>query len=189
MVNPMRVEFPVFRVKLADYVGEGWGHEEGREAFAKINRLLTGRSEPIVLLDARGVKRMDVTFARESVANLVRQHRVGRALFIGDASESVRENIDAALARAKLSVLHRSARGDYQVLGLELRGHLRATLEIVDRLAPTTAKVVAAQVEGGMNLPACNNRLKDLADAGLVLRVEDSAESGGKEYVYVALNM
>ena len=119
-VNERR--WPSFRVTVAECTGsEAWGIEQGRLAFGKADAALRNRSEAIVNLDMAGVARRDSSCARELIANLLRKHAGVRWFFLtGIASESVKENIDAAMFKSELSVLFRPSKQSYEVLGLPL---------------------------------------------------------------------
>lgn len=185
-VNKPRV--PTFRVPVVESTSaEAWGIERGRTAFAKIDSVLRDRSEAIIELDLAGIERLDVSCAREVIANLLRKYGGARWFFATHVtSESVRENIDAAMLKSNSSLLLRTDAKPPQILGVQLKEHLKATLAVVEKRGAATSKDVAKELDG-LALTACINRLKDLVDAGVVVRLEGSAESGGKEFIYVAL--
>lgn len=161
--------------------------EQGRVAFTKVDTVLRDRSEAIVELDFSEVQRLDVSFARELIVNLLRKYGSARGFFATHlANESLRENIDAAMLKSGAALLVRSGKTSVQVLGMPLKEHLRATLDVVAKQGVTTSKAVAAEFKG-LALTACINRLKALVDAGLIMRTEGAADSGGKEFSYVAL--
>lgn len=177
----------IVRLALLDFLGsEAWGLDHGRKAMEAIEKRLRDRTEKIVNLDLRGIERMDASCSRETLANLVRRHRGEKCFFLtGIGSQSVQENIDTAFARQEMTILARKG-GDYEILGGALRGHLLQTLEVIEDLGQATARQVCDRI-GDLALTACNNRLRDLCDAGLVLRLDGTAPSGGKEFVYIAL--
>jgi len=180
--------FPSFRVPVVEGTSsEAWGIEQGRAAFAKLDAILRDRSEAIIQLDLAGVERLDVSCARELIANLIRKY-AGIRWFYGVhvANESVRENIDAAMLKSGAALLLRTGKTSVHILGTPIKEHLKATLDVVEKHGITTSKDVAAEFKG-LALTACINRLKDLVDAGLIMRVEGAADSGGKEFAYVAL--
>lgn len=186
-VNKSKI--PSFRVPVIESTSaEAWGIDKGRAAFAKIDSVLRDRPEAIVELDLSGIERLDVSCAREVIANLVRKYTGARWFFATHvANESVRENIDAAMFKSNATLLLRSdTKSSPQVLGVQLKEHLKATLAVVEKRGAATSKDVAKEFDG-LALTACINRLKDLVDAGVVMRLEGSAESGGKEFIYVSL--
>lgn len=179
---------PPFRVSVLDFVGKrAWGAQLGRGAFTKLAEMVAGRPEPLMNLDMRGVELIDASCSREVLANLLERHRGTKWFFLtGVGNQSIADNIDAAFARKQMSIISRRPDGEYAILGQALGQHLLETLEVVEREGSATSKMVCSAIKG-LSLTACNNRLKDLSDAGLVARLEGTAESGGKEYVYVAL--
>ncbi len=176
-----------FRVPLAEYLHkEAWGIEHGQEALARIEKLLRNRDERIINLDLRGIQRMDSSCSREAIGNLIRRQRGERCFFLSGAPDkSMRENMDAAFARQEMTVLLRNA-DDYELLGHALRPHLLQTLGVIEELETATAREVCHAIKD-LALTAANNRLKDLCDAGLVLRVDGTATSGGKEFQYLSV--
>jgi hypothetical protein len=179
--------FPSFRVPVVEGTSsEAWGIEQGRAAFAKLDAVLRDRSEAIIQLDLAGVERLDVSCARELIANLIRKYAGVRWFYATQvANESVRENIDAAMLKSGSALLLRT-KTSVHVLGTQIKEHLKATLDVVEKRGITTSKDVAAEFKG-LALTACINRLKDLVDAGLIMRAEGAADSGGKEFAYIAL--
>ena len=177
-----------FRVPLVDFLGEQpWGARHGREAFSKLAAMVADRPDVLMCLDMKGVSKIDASCSREILANLVERHRSGKWFFLRNvANASVEENIDAAFARKDMSIVLRRTDDEYTVLGKAVGQHLVETLEVAERTGTTTSRAVCSAIKG-LALTACNNRLKDLCDAGLLARIESAAESGGREFVYVAL--
>lgn len=177
----------VFRVPVVDFLTEeAWGAEPGQKALSLLAPLLSTQNESVVDLDMKGVKRVDASCSREFLAKLTFQNRGFRYFYLSNISnESLLENIDMAFARQKLSILYRQS-DDYSVLGAELSPQLLQTLGAVEDLGGATAKQVCFAIKD-LGLTACNNRLKDLCDAGLLLRLDGTARSGGKEFLYSPL--
>jgi hypothetical protein len=177
----------VFRLPLVEYGGkQPWGNPSGMDVRRKLDAILRDRPEQIVNLDLRGIERLDVSWSREAIANLIHTHRGRRWFFLSKiANASIRENVDAAFVKKEMAIVHRQP-DDYEILGIALKVHLLQTLDVVERHGAATARQVCESVKD-LNLTACNNRLKDLCDMGLLMRLEGSAPSGGKEYAYVAL--
>jgi anti-anti-sigma regulatory factor len=177
----------LFKISVLDFLGkEAWGIDLGRAAMEKMEKMLRDRPEKIVNLDLRGVERMDASCSREALANLVRRQRGERCFFLsGVSNQSVRENIDTAFARQEMTILLRHG-DDYDLIGHPLRSHLLQTLGVVEELGTATARQVSDAIKD-LALTACNNRLRDLCDVGLLLRADGTAASGGKEFAYVAV--
>lgn len=176
-----------FTVSMLDFLGkEPWGLDKGREVMEKLEKMLRDRPERIINLNLRGVDRIDSSCSREALVNLVRRQRGERWFYLsGISNDSIRENIEAAFQRQDMSVMFRHGE-EHEVIGTELSEPLTHTLKVVEKLGTATARQVCGAIKGLM-LPACNNRLRDLCDAGLLLRTEGTAPSGGKEFVYEAV--
>lgn len=176
-----------WQVQVSRFGTQLWGNTQGREARASVDRELADRGEVVVNLDLSDVEVIDVSFSREALATLAHQHRGHRWFFLsGIGNANVRENVDAAFAKLGLPVLHRIGDDEYEILGAALKPHLLQTLDVIEQRGRTTAREVCESIKD-LSLTACNNRLKDLHDMGLVIRIEGSAPSGGKEYEYRAL--
>lgn len=177
-----------WQVRMVEHAGkQPWGNPAGRQVRLQLDSLLQDRSQPVVNLDLSGIERVDVSWSREAIANLSHEHRGQRHFFLtGVSNASIRENIDAAFVRMGMSILHRMQGGDYEVLGVALKPHLLQTLDTVEHQGRTTARQVCEAIKD-LSLTACNNRLKDLFDLGLLMRFDGSAPSGGREYVYEPL--
>lgn len=177
-----------FSVQMVEFLTKhAWGGEHGRGAFAKLSPLVADLGEVVIELDMKGVERLDASCSREALANIVERFQGKKWFYLAQlTNHSVRDNIDAAFLRKEMSILSRRADGTYEVLGVSLKDHLVETLEVIESKGEATSRAVCAAIKG-LALTACNNRLKDLSDAGLVARVEGAAESGGKEFSYMAL--
>lgn len=88
-------------------------------------------------------------------------------------------------AQAKEIPLTVWAEDGYQVIGPEISS---STKELLDCVLPRRA-VTAAKVAEALNISVANasTKLKKLKDQGFILRAEETAESGGIEYVYRAI--
>lgn len=175
-----------FKIAMHDFVGtEAWGLAHGRAAMEKIEKMLRDRPAKIINLDLHGVERMDASCSREAIANLVRRHRGERCFYLSRVAQGVRDNIDMAFARQEMTIVLRQG-DDYELIGHALRGPQLQTLGVVEQLETATARQVCDGIKD-LTLTACNNRLRDLCDAGLLLRIDGTAPSGGKEFAYVAV--
>ncbi|MBX7096426.1 MAG: hypothetical protein K1X89_01825 [Myxococcaceae bacterium] len=177
-----------FRVTMVEFLTkQAWSGQQGHAAFTKLAPMLATQNEAIIELDMKGVERLDASCSREALANLIERFRGKKWFFLSHlANQTVQENIDMALHKSEMSIIARRADGSYEVLGLALKDHLVETLEVIEAKGEATSRAVCAAIKG-LALTACNNRLKDLSDAGLVARLEGAAESGGKEFSYMAL--
>lgn len=161
------------------------GPERGSQDLAAIEEILSG--DRVVALDMSGVRLVDSCWAREVVGNLVQRHR-GRHVFYLDrvAHAVVEENVDMALFRRGACLLSRDQDGSAQVLGRQPTENVLDVLRVVEQKKETTARAICSVLRG-VSIQACNNRLKDLLEEGLVLREEGQPAGGGREFVYRAV--
>lgn len=179
----------VIAVAMLGLLGrEAWGADLGRTAAEKLDRMLRDRPERIANLHFRGVDRIDVSCAREAVVVSIRRQRGERCFFLSGIPSSnpgVRENLSAALALAESTVLLRGGgAGGCELIGHPVSPVLVQTLGVVDDLGSATARQVAREIRG-LELSACHNRLRDLCNAGLLVRVGSSSSVRGARYVPV----
>jgi hypothetical protein len=179
--SPGRI--PVFEVSQTD---QPFGSEKGRKDFAGISSRLAGGGK-IVALDMSRLRIVDSSWAREVIGNLIERHRGRHAFYLDRVTHAVvNENVDAALFRRGVCVLSRDPDGSYQVLGRRPTEEALAVLRVVEKKGETTARAICSALDG-LSIQACNNRLKDLLEAGLIVREEGQPAGGGREFVYRAL--
>lgn len=174
---------PVFEVSQTD---QPFGSEKGRKDFAAISGRLTGGGK-VVGLDMSRLRIVDSSWAREVIGNLLDRHGDRHAFYLDRVTHAVvNENVDAALFRRGVCVLSRAADSTYEVLGRKPTEEALEVLRVVEKKGETTARAICSALDG-LSIQACNNRLKDLLDAGLIVRQEGQPAGGGREFVYRAL--
>jgi hypothetical protein len=138
-----------------------------------------------IRISLAGVRRTDVSFARESVLELAYQLRGRRGVCVKDVpSKDVLDNWDAAALTRGQALIVWGDKGP-QLIGprpsedtWEL---LRFVLKEGDVTTAEAAKVLRKQVNN------VSTRLKRMTDEGLVLRRDVNASTGGLEYRYLAI--
>lgn len=73
----------------------------------------------------------------------------------------------------------------YDIIGPEISSSTRELLDCVLSQRSVTAAKVAETLQ--ISVPNASTKLKKLKDQGYILRAEEAAESGGIEYVYLAI--
>ncbi|MDQ3379954.1 MAG: hypothetical protein M3546_06485 [Actinomycetota bacterium] len=141
------------------------------------------RGDYIVVLDFKGVRAISVPFADSCLGRLLGSRAAGYydeyPMVVVNATEEVRETIDAALRLRHLYVLALSE-GRPDLLGGETI--LQQTMEKADELREFTV----AELSKVLNVSpqAANNRLHALVRAGALARERRPPERGGKQFVY-----
>ena len=73
--------------------------------------------------------------------------------------------------------------------GYEILGHPSETVKELVAIVLSKGQVTAAKVasELGISVPNASTKLKKLVNQGYVLRIDEVAESGGTEYLYLGI--
>lgn len=163
--------------------GEGWGREQGatiqRALLAKIGH---DQVPEVIRLSLEGIRRMDVTFAAEVVVEPVRRYLGIKSICaVNPADSDVAENLAAAALRERVPVTIWT-RDVAQMAGPLPRAGGHEALA----LAMKRAEVRAAEVAAALRVSVTNasTKLKQLWEAGYLLRDDRKAKSGGTEFVY-----
>lgn len=167
---------------------DAWGREEGREVYPKLLEALE-RTPGAVLyrIDLSGVSRLDASFPRESFVALAKRYAGEKAFAIsGAASTDLIENVDAAAHKLGMPMVVWDGESHWSLIGPPPSPGLKPVFDIAMAVGEvTTAMLVKAPHElGAAN--NVSNKLKQLTEAGYLVRREDSSVSGGKEYRYLA---
>lgn len=169
--------------------------ETGRSAFAtrqaalqirvRISKELSSlQAGEILELDLAGVEAMTISYADELVAKIVAERKaLGSAdsyFLLSRASEEIAETVAVALERRGLIAAHRDTKGSFCLLAASPQ--LEETFEVARELEKFTASDLAAEL--GLTLPAANNRIKALAEVGIVTRSRHAPSHGGRQFLY-----
>ena len=176
------------RIELRSVMSEeiGWGVDNGREVHRRLEAVISTLPSCMVGIDLSGIRQTDVSFGREAIVETIRRFRPSHQfILVNPENEVVVENLEAALDRREETVLLRERGGTIRPIGRELGPGLRPVLETVIRLGRTTSRDVLAHHKG-MSIQSASNKLKELWQCGLLRREEASAQSGGREWSYVA---
>lgn len=137
-------------------------------------------------IDLDGVEAMTISFADELIAKLAAERRLygttDTFFLILNGSLEVLETIEVALERRHLYVAQRTKKGEYRLLAAPT--HLVTTFEAALELREFTASELASKLK--LKPPAVNNRIRQLAEAGVLVRREQVPKQGGREYRYRA---
>lgn len=162
---------------------EAWGPDEGAECFQKTAELIREKRPRSVTLDFEGLARVDSSWCREAVCALVNNFRGRVAFLVAGTNKIIEENLDTALLKQGMSMLCRRGEGEFVILGAALKPHLIETLEIAEARKEVTTTDLCRRMPK-LSLQNCNNRLRQLVEIGLLIRMESAAVTGGKEFVY-----
>jgi hypothetical protein len=173
-------------IQLYDFMGtqEGWGRPQGRQVYQKLIAFVEATPGVLIFkVSLAGVKRVDISFASETVIELAHRYRCNKGFCLVDLTDQdMLENWDAAAARkGQPMMVWKGKKG--RVIGVEpSRGSVGA-LEFALERAQTRATEFAAATPK-MSIANASTKFKQLWEQGFLLRREDVAESGGVEFMY-----
>ena len=168
---------------------DAWGREEGREVYPKLLEALEQLpGTALFRIDLAGVSRMDASFPRESFVALAKRYAGEKAFALCNASSpDLLENIDAAAQKLGMPmVVWGAKKGQWSMVGPPPSPGLRPVFDIAMAHGEVTTAVL---IKAPHELGAANNvsnKLRQLTEAGYLVRREDSSVSGGKEFRYLA---
>ena len=162
-----------------------FGVGEGKEVLRKLSDFVQQHPDVLVFgVSLKNIEATDASFPRESVVALAKQLRGEKGFYLTDVTS--RDVIDnwsyAAKAKEQPLVIWNGSK--HEVIP-EMSPAAEALVNHVLENGPVTTPQVAAALH--MSVPNASTRLKSLVTQGYLMRVEDVAESGGKEYKYKAI--
>lgn len=166
---------------------EGWGRTAGRETYRKLVDFVESSAGVIVFrVSLVGVKRVDISFASETVIELARRYRAKKGFcFVDLTDKDMEENWAAAAERAKQPMMVWSGnRG--RVIGMEPSQGIVEAFRFALAKGEARASDYASNATG-VSITNASTKFKQLWEQGFLLRRERTAESGGVEYVYVPI--
>lgn len=173
-------------IRLRDLMDEpeGWGRAQGREVYQRLLDLVEANAGVAVFrVSLEGVRRVDISFASETVVELARRYRGSRGFCLVDISDNdLIENWEAAASKKKQPIFIWSGES-VQVIGIEPSEGNRQAL----RFALDHSQVRAADFANEMpnvSITNASTKFKQLWSQGFLLRREQVADSGGLEFVY-----
>lgn len=163
---------------------DGWGREQGRIVYQRLLRAVEATAGTVIIrISMKGVQRVDISFASETIVELARRYRGAKGICLIDLTDDdLIENIDAAASKKGQPLLvwqSKSAR----VLGAQPTEGCREAFDFaLERSQARAAEF--AQAKKSMSIANASMKFKQLWEQGFLLRRESAADSGGVEFVY-----
>lgn len=163
---------------------EGWGRTKGREVYNRLIDFVESKpGETVFHISVVEVKRIDFSFASETVVELARKFRGSKGFcFDAPVDLDMLENLDAAAERKEQPMMVWK-NSEYKVIGLKPSKGIAAALEFAMKQDETRAAEFVT-VNPGISIANASTKFKQLWMQGFLLRTENVAGSGGVEYVY-----
>ena len=175
-------------MKLIDFTKESspYGTQKGREVFSLMREFIEKHaSSTIFELSFEGIEFDDSSFIRESIILLAQLYKGKKGLYVSYIEDQdIIDNIDYIAQVLKQPIAIKLDQG-IQILGPRLT---KANLEILE-LILEQKKVTTALVANAFDIsvPNASSKLKKLVDDGYILRFEETAETGGIEFIYQSI--
>jgi hypothetical protein len=183
-MNMMNENFA--KIELHNIMGstEGWGRTKGRIVFNKLINYVEAHSGVMIFrVSLEGVKRVDISFASETIVELARRFKGKKGFcFINLNNSDMVENWEAAAERKAQPLIIWQAK-EARVIGVQPRVGLLGAFNFAMKQPQSRAAEFAAATPG-MTIANASNKFKLLWEQGFLLRREDMAGSGGVEFVY-----
>jgi hypothetical protein len=172
-------------IALRDFMetSEGWGRVQGREVYQQLLRFVESRPGVIVFkVSMKGVKRVDISFASETLVELARRYRGSKGFcFIDFTDADLIENWEAAAARKGQPIVVWEGKRA-RVIGTEPSQGNREALRFA--LERPMARAAEFAESAGLMIANASTKFKQLWEKGFLLRRESVADTGGVEFEY-----
>ncbi len=173
-------------IKLIDHTGNDhpFGNIKGKSVFASLLDFVNQHPEIFLFeVSLDGIKATDSSFPRESVIS-VAKHFSGEKFFYLSGfqdDQDLFDNWDYAAKAIKQPLLVWKG-SNFELLGPELNKANTSLLNFIHKHQKVTTSEAADYFD--ITVQNASTKLKKLSSQGYFMRVEDTAPSGGIEYVY-----
>lgn len=173
-------------ITLRDFMDtpDGWGRAEGREVYQRLLSAIETYSGIMVFrVSVAGVKRVDISFASETLVEIARRFRGKKGFcFVDLVDPDMIENWEAAAERKGQPIMVWEDNKGRAIGMLPSQGNLEAFHFALSK--PYTRAAEFAEAKPGMSIANASSKFKQLWEQGFLLRRESVADSGGVEFVY-----
>jgi len=175
----------IYITTLRDFTEESnpYGTSRGRRTHAKLLDCIDKlRGKTVIGISLSGLEGADVSFLRESLIYTIKRYSKEFTFFAFDVQD---EDIFANLHGAALSGDQRLTcwfGNECKFVGPEPTASSKALLDMVVSHRTTTTSKAAEELH--ISVQNASTRLKRLSEEGFLMRTEEAAETGGKEFVY-----
>jgi hypothetical protein len=166
---------------------EGWGRVQGREVYQRLLRSIEENPGTLVFrVSMKGVQRVDMSFASETVIELARRYRGTKGFCFVDLTDpDLIENWDGAAAKKGQPLLVWQNKSPHLIGAEPTPGCQEAFQFALER--PQVRAAEFAETKKDMSIANASMKFKQLWEQGFLLRQESSADTGGVEYVYLRI--
>ena len=159
------------------------GNVKGKAVFASLLKLIESRSEIDTFgISLKGIIATDASFPRESIMALAKHYSEEKFVYLTDLTDE--DLLDNWTYGADAKDQPMTVWNDNKALfiGPDMTKSVKELTEyILIKKRVTTSQIVS---DFDISIQNASTRLKNIFKLGYVKRVEEVAESGGKEFVY-----
>jgi hypothetical protein len=163
---------------------DGWGRDQGRGVYQRLLRAVeAGAGSVVIKISMKGVQRVDISFASETIVELARRYRGTKGICLTELTDpDIIENIDAAAAKKSqpLLIWHDDT---VRLLGAQPKQGCREAFDFALQRRQARAAEFA-QAKKNISIANASMKFKQLWEQGFLLRQESTADTGGVEFVY-----
>lgn len=164
-----------------------FGNDKGREAFSRLRDYVEQHAKITVFgISLAEIRATDASFPRESIIALAKQFRKEKGFYLEgfDNNKDLEDNWNyPAVVKEQPLIVWQGL--EYKILGPQPSSSNMAIFDFVYENSKATASEVSSKLE--ITVHNASTKLKKLYDGGYILRSEEVAETGGKEFVYHAI--
>jgi hypothetical protein len=162
---------------------EGWGRSQGRDVHQRLLEFVESSPGTLVFrISMKGVKRIDISFASETIVELARRYRRTKGFCVVDLTDKdLIENLDAAAKKKEQPILLCSEKSA-DVIGPAPSEGLREAFQFA--MARAQSRAAEFAVKKGISIANASMKFKQLWEKGFLLRHQSTANTGGVEFVY-----
>jgi hypothetical protein len=173
-------------IELRDFMNEpeGWGRAQGREVYRRLLDFVEANPDVMVFrVSVKGVRRIDISFASETLVELARRYRGSKGFCLVDLDDAdMTENWEAAAAKKSQPLMVWVGNKGRIIGASPSEGNREAMAFALKR--PNARAAEFAEDRPGMSIANASTKFKQLWEQGFLLRRESAADSGGVEFVY-----
>ncbi len=177
------------KIVLSEFAGSQtllYGNSAGKEVFSQLKDFIDAHySVNLFEISLEGIKATDASFPRESIVALAKQYRGEKGFFLtGITHRDLIDNCDYA-AKAKEQPLVIWSNDEFEIIGPTINSSMKNIVDYAYQHSSLTTSMISEKFD--LSAQNASAKLKKLSDLGYLLRIEEVAESGGREFRYLPM--
>jgi predicted DNA-binding transcriptional regulator len=166
-----------------------FGNVQGKKTFQALLEFVDRHpAQKVFEISLASITATDSSFPRESVISLAKYFRGERWFLLSGfnpADPDLLDNWDYAAKAKEQNLVVVKAAGELAFIGPQLNESTKELVLLVFKHGSISTASVAKSLD--ISVQNASTRLKKLVSEGLIMRSEEIAASGGKEFIYKSL--